>query len=60
MGVKVKDTVKSTRFLETVRCSTAGVVSLEVVTPAASGPVTEVSLPPWLWVVWEEGDAMMI
>lgn len=57
-GVKVKVMVKSARARVTEDLVDPEVVWVLSLFPGDVGDVTETSLPPWLWVVLEEGDDM--
>lgn len=59
LGLKVNVIVKSGRARVVFVLKVAGVVWLDSLWLAERGLVTEVSVPPWLWVVVEEGEAMV-
>lgn len=58
-GVKVKVMVKSGRARKMDDLVDPEVVWVLSLLPGDVGDVTEVSVPPWLWVVLEEGEAML-
>lgn len=58
-GLKTKEIVKSGRICVVAVLVCAPDTFVETLCPGRTVCVTFVSLPPWLWVVEDEGDAIV-